>query len=222
MNPKFEFDRAEVLDWRNTERLTVVHGIKSRLPDIDVKINELIEKMSTWDTVRRTRFHDREIAPIVEEWLQQLLTDFKQGIEESAAQSEQALGNNPKDYSWSWGEVATAGAATAATLAPLAVLPFATSIATFSATSFLLITTSAVSIPVLTVVVGGALAAGVGGEKLRRYAFSRITSGYRKQVRDEIWKKAMGDTKNLEAPSACRALLAEIDMIALKRLENLQ
>jgi hypothetical protein len=102
------------------------------------------------------------------------------------------------------------------------VVPFVTSIATVSTTSFLLFTTSAVSIRILTAVVGGAVAAGVSGETIRRYANSWVADGYRDQIRQEIWNKSVGDPDNLEAESVCRRLLTEIDMIALKRLDKLQ
>ncbi len=222
MNPKSELDRAEILDWRNSERLELVSAIKERIPSITQKTDALIDDMSAWDSIWRSSFHDREIAPVVESWLVEVMTELKHEIEESAQISERSLGNDATDHSWTWGEIAGAGAATAATLAPLAVLPFVASIATVSTTSFLVFSTSVVSLPILAVVVGGATIAGVGGEKTRRYVSSWITDGYREQVRAEIYNKAVGDPVDLEAPALCRRLLADIDLIANTRLEHLE
>ena len=64
--------------------------------------------------------------------------------------------------------------------------------------------------------------AGAAGERFRRNVFNKISKNYRRRVKQNLWNKALGDPANLEAPSICRNLLVNIDMIALKRLESLQ
>lgn len=222
LDEKFELDRAEVLDWRNSERLKLVRAIELRVPDIHTKIDALVDGMSTRNAISRTNFHDREIAPVVENWLQDLMSEFQQGIENSAVESERALGNDVEDRAWSWADVATIGGGAAVTLAPLAAIPLVTSVATVTTTSFFVFTTSALSFPILAVGVGGLIVAGLGSNKVRQFAFNKFKDRYRKQIKQELFHKAVGNPKKLEAPSVCRTLLAEIDMIAKKRLENLQ
>ena len=222
MDTKSELNRAEILDWRNNERLDLVKEIKARVPDINAKIDTLIDDMSIWDTVRRSQFHNSTIAPAVESWLQDVMLEFRRDIETSAIDSERDLGHDPEFHTWSWNEISSAGAASVLTLAPLAVVPFAASIATVTGTSLFVFTTSTISLPILSGVIGGTLIAGAAGEKFRRNVFNKMSTNYRKQVKQNILNKVVGDPKNLEAPSVCRSLLVNIDMIALKRLEYLQ
>ncbi len=222
MDTKLELNRAEILDWRNNERLDLVQEIKARMPDIDAKIDALIDDMSIWDTIRRSQFHNSTVAPAVESWLQDVMVEFRRDIETSAKESERDLGHDPEFHNWSWNEIGGAGAASLLTLAPLAVVPFAASIATVTVPSLFVFSTSAISLPILSGVIGGTLIAGAAGEKFRRNVFNKISANYRKQVKQNILNKALGDPENLEAHSVCRSLLVNIDVIALKRLENLQ
>lgn len=70
------------------------------------------------NAINRAKFHDRKIAPVVENWLQNLLSEFQQGIENSAVESERALGNDVEDCAWSWADIATIGGGAAVTTGP--------------------------------------------------------------------------------------------------------
>ena len=99
MDTKSELNRAEILDWRNNERLDLVKEIKARVPDINAKIDTLIDDMSILETIRRSRFHDSKIAPAVESWLQDVMAEFRRDIETSAKESERDLGHDSEFHS---------------------------------------------------------------------------------------------------------------------------
>ena len=221
MSTSSELDRALILDWRDKARLDLVRSLNARVSGFDSEIDALVEGMTGMDTVRRSRFHNKYVAPVVEEWLRELMDEFRQEIETSAGNSEVALGHDADAHSLSLGEVLGSGATVALTLAPLGVVPFAAGIATVTTTSFLVFSTSAISLPILSVVVGGALLAGAGGDRVRRRVFGKIRRTYGAQVKRNVRIKAIGDPANPGAPSVCRNLLAGIDVIANKRLENL-
>ncbi len=221
MNTVSELDRALILDWRDKARLDLVRSIEARVSAFEPEIDRLAEGMTGAAILRRSRFHNKHVAPVVEEWLQALMAEFRPELETSAGDSEQALGHAADVHALSLGEALGAGAAVALTLAPLGAVPLALSIATVTTTSFFVFTTSVISVPVLSAFAGVAALAGAGGNQIGRHTVGRIRRRYSAQVKENLRIKAIGDPADPAAPSVCRTLLAGIDVIANKRLENL-
>ncbi len=215
-----QVDRAEILEWRERERKVLCDRIEQRLPELEALITEQADEMTMWNVVWRSSFHDEQVAPKVEEWLRALYDELRSDIEDSAIESERLINPGDTDQAWSWGEIAAAGAAAAVSVAPLAALPFVAGIATVTTTSFFVFSTSVVSIPVLTAVVGGLAVSGYGGHKIREKTFDYFVGNYRKQTVLEARAKVIGETGADDEDTLQNRLLNEIDLIAISRLEH--
>ncbi len=218
-NPNVQVDRAEILDWREQERKALCAQLEDRLPELDALIDEPINEMTLWNAVWRTSFHDEQIAPKVEEWLLALYEEFHRDISESAFESEKSISGETSDQAWSWGEIATMGAATAVSIAPLAAIPFVAGIATVT-TSFVVFSTSVVSIPILSAVVGGLVLSGIGGHQVREKTFEYFVENYREQTKAEARAKVVGKTGADNEDSLRNRLLNEVDLITISRLDH--
>ncbi len=217
--PTLELFRAEILDWRDNERRETSHNIRERLQELDVLIDAKIEEMRFWDSINRSAFHNRTVAPAVEEWLRAVYEEFHRDIEQSALKSEKEIVGESSDHSWSLSEIAVAGAATAASLAPLAAIPYAVGLATVTSTSFFVFTTSAISIPILTAIVGGLVVTGIGTQTLRQKTFDYFAEKYRTQAKHEARTKVVGESGANEEDTLLNRLLNEIDLVAISRME---
>lgn len=217
-----ETRRAEILEWRERERKKLCDLIDERLSELDALIVEKIDQMGFMDTLNRTDFHDKEVAPAVEAWLRAQCEDLRRNIEESAVQLKKLVTGEHADHSWGVDEIVGKGLATAAILVPIATIPFAVTLATVTTTSFFVFTTSAVSIPILTAVVAGLTVTGGGTVVVQQKVFGYFNDKYRQQALAEARAKVIGTTGADNELSLRNLLSNEIDKIAISRLEAIK
>lgn len=212
-------DRALILDWRSSERMRVVSTLDDRISGLLRDVTGKIDEFTIAETLRLGRTHNEKIAPVVEKWLQDQYQELQLNIEKSADASEEAISDSGNQYLWSWEEIAGVAAGSFLTVAPMAAVPMAAGLATVTTTTLFLFTTSAVSIPILTAIIAGSVATGIGGHKIRSWTIERLKRRYRRQVEQEIRNKVFGDPANETSPSLMRFFLKEIDLATKRRLE---
>ncbi len=213
--------RSEILEWRNKERNKLFDKLNKALPDLDSLIAEKIEGMNLLDTFNRTEFHNRIVAPAVEEWFKIKFKELSKDIKISAEKSGKILVLESTDKSWSNSEITTKGLLTVATFAPIAGIPAAIATATITTTSFFIFTTSTISIPVLLISLAGLAATGVGANEIRRQTFKYFQDKYLKETQTEARKKVIRPVRDHTSFCMWSLLTNEIDEITKGRLENL-
>lgn len=213
--------RSEILDWRDGERLKVVDHLAQQLPTLKEQIERAVNKMGVSDWVWRSSFHDEKIAPFVEEWMQSHYLTLQKSYADSVRTLETQLAKDTTDHSWSVGEIANAGVTAVASVAPLAVIPAVAGFATVTTTTLFVFTTSAISLPALALAATGLAAVTFGSSEFRNRQINNLYQQQVERVQLEARRKIIGDPDNPDEPSMQRQLLAEIDQIALYKMENL-
>lgn len=175
--------------------------------------------MTPRDWLWRSAFHDREIAPMVEAWMRTAFESLRQDMTASAGALDETLRAQSAQGTWSWEEIATAGATAAVSVAPFAILPFAGSLATVTATSFFVFTTSAVSIPILTAVLGMVAVGGIVSTEFRNRQIAALRKRYLGQVVSAARSRILGPEAGNAAASLRGLLLGEVDRLTRARLE---
>ncbi len=214
--------RSEILEWRESERKDLFDKLKLGLPDLDALIIKQIDSMGFKDAFLRSEFHDREVAPEVENWLRQQFDELHRNIKDSAIKSEKIITGKSNDNSLKDIEFASMGLSVVGTLAPIAAIPAAVSIATVTTTSFFVFTTSAVSIPILLTALAGLLVSGVTANEIRRSTFKHFQKKYCEQTISEARTRVFKPLEAKDTSCLWTVLSNEIDIITLKRLEPLQ
>lgn len=212
-------DRALILDWRSSERMRVVRTLEDRISGLLQDVTGKIDEFTITEILWLSRTHNEKIAPLVEKWLHGQYQELQLSLEKSADTSEEAIRDSDSQYIWSWEEIAGVAAGSILTVAPMAAVPMAAGLATVTTTTLFLFTTSAVSIPILTAIIAGSVATGIGGHKIRSWTIERLKGRYRRQVEKEIRNRVFGDPDNETSSSLTRFFLKEIDLATKSRLE---
>ncbi len=212
--------KFEIMNWRDEQRARVTSTLEDRLHGLLSQTDGLIRDMPVRSMLRPTPFHDRMIAPVVEEWIARQRDLLRLDLESSAKACEEMLGTvRSEDLGWTWAEASTTVAGVALTVGTLVAIPFLGVAAVATTTSFLVFTTAAVSLPVLLGGTAAIAAASLGGYSFRGHAINTFRKRYRQQIRDKIYKQVIGNPPVLDAPSLCRSLCAEIDAVAIFRMK---
>lgn len=213
--------RAEILDWRSAERARIASLTRKYFDGLVAQIQEAAETAPRKNIISGRHFIKRTIHPIVRRWIETQEPKLRQKIANSADRSQHQIELKPASADAEWGSVAGIAAGAGLILAPLAMVPFVGTIASVTTTSFLVISTSAISLPILggIALVGGASALS-GGTLLYRYE---------RKHRDKLAKAALTIAEHAVLgagiPGKDVSLLGNlthlVDAIAKERLERL-
>lgn len=198
----------------------MVQQFEQAIPELIENVEETIEGIGIKEAMQRKQFHDSKIAPKVEKWFEDQTEIFVKRLAKSVDNASKKLTSKPEEHSWSWTEIAGAGAVVAASAAPVAVIPLAASFATVTTTSFVVFTSSAVSLPLLGAGLLGVGAVALGGQKFRQKAADKFRDLYREKIVGKIKMQALGDPLKGRKESLCGELLQTIDRIAKAELEQ--
>jgi hypothetical protein len=217
--------QAEVLDWWEAQREMIAAGLKGKLPELFEMLDAEIDNMPTSALLRKGKFRTEYLEPIVVEFLENTYQEYSSELDEAFQKSvakveaERAIENLKL---WSYKELATAGAATAITVAPLATLPF---LASGFITSGLVVLGFTVTAPAIIPTAVGAATVGLAlaavGPAARRKAIEKLKYSFTEVTHKEARIRLIGDTKNPKVGSLKGTLLNDLRSVVLSRIERL-
>lgn len=213
--------RAEVLDWRDAERLKIAKQTRRHYLGLDARIADRLKDIATRDLLTPQRIYRRDIQPMIATWIVEQDMKLRKIVNLSSTKSEQMLRTDALQNDLSWTDIAGVGAGAALTFAPIAAVPFVAGLATVTTTSFFVMTTSAISLPILAAaLVGGGVAAYCGSSVLVS-AMDRRRHKIIVRFQTVAANLVIGDPAKPFQPSLLRNILADIDRVARQRMENL-
>lgn len=217
-----EILRAEILDWWEAEQERISQTLPKRLPALYYLVDQKIGEMPLKAFLRRGRFHADEIEPIIASWMEDLYQELTHEIDESFRSSANVVEGNRKYESWSYGDLASAGAALAFSAAPVAGIPvyFMAGGLTATGTTVLGMTFGAGAlVPLGVAALAGSAVLLAAGPAARGKAIERLRASVRTATRDAIDKRVLGDPSDPSAPSLKGKLLGDLYGVAVKRIE---
>lgn len=214
--------RTEILDWWEAERDRIAEAIPERLPALLYKVDKVIDDMSASDLLKRGKFVAEKVEPIVADWIERHYKEFTHELDESFRASANEAEGGETYNNWTYGEMATAGAAIALSAAPAAGIPFFAGGLSAAGTVMLGLT-----LPFT----GGGLAAGAvaaaagsavllaAGPAVRSKAVSKLKSNFKSSIHKEISNRVLGSVHEGKLASLKQVLLNELQGVTLKRME---
>ena len=217
-----EILRAEILDWWEAERDRISEALPERLPALLYKVDKIIDDMSASDLLKRGKFVAEKVEPVVVDWIERLYKELTHELDESFRASVKEAEGGETYKNWTYGEMATAGAAIAVSAAPAAGIPFYAGGLTAAGTVVFGLTLPFTGGSLLA----GAVAAAAGsavllaaGPAVRAKAVSRLKSNFKSSIHDVIEERVLGSAADRRAASLKQVLFSELQGVALKRME---
>ena len=217
-----EILRAEILDWWEAERDRISEALPERLPALLYKVDKIIDDMSASDLLKRGKFVAEKVEPVVVDWIERLYKELTHELDESFRASVKEAEGGESYKNWTYGEMATAGAAIAVSAAPAAGIPFYAGGLTAAGTVVFGLTLPWTGGGLLA----GAVAAAAGsavllaaGPAVRAKAVSRLKSNFKSSIHDVIEERVLGSAADRRAASLKQVLFSELQGVALKRME---
>lgn len=152
--------------------------------------------------------------------MEKVYRDLTHELDESFRSSAEAVEGDGAHEQWTYSEMATAGAALAVSVAPIAGIPFFAGGLTAAGVTVLGLTVGGgaiLAIPVAALAGSAILLA--AGPSVRGKAVAALKARYRDAVHNAIEKRVLGDGTNPGSPSLKDKLQGELLGVALKRME---
>lgn len=221
--PTLHLVKSEIIDWRNIERQTITKVLAKDLDKIKMLVRDTIDGMSLLDFRKTAAFHDKNLAPLVESWATYQVKSLHRKLEITQHSSHEIQKTTSGSYQWSGSDLKDTAKAASIALTPIAAIaPFATSLATITTSSFLIFTTSVISIPILVSIIGLASLGGLGLTKFKANSMLEKTkTRYFNQIANEIDIRVLGNPKSGNHQSLLDYLLALIDQKAIDKIRQL-
>lgn len=215
--------RAEILDWWEAEQERISHTLPKRLPELYYHVDQKIADMPLKAFIRRGNFYAESIEPIVTDWIENLYRELTHDLDESFCTSSKDLEGKAIYDTWSYGEVASAGAAIAVSVAPAAGVPFFAGGLTAAGFTFLGVTLGGGALmPLAVTALAGSLVILAAGPAVRGKAASYLRNRFKSVVQKAINTRVLGDADNPTVPSLKGKLRGDLYGVALKRIEMLE
>lgn len=221
-----EILQAEVLDWWETQHEMVSDKLVENLPELLEQLDAEIENMPAQALLRKGKFHTKRLEPIVRSFLEKQYAEISSQLDDAFQRSVTCVeedGAIETLNAWSYKELATAGGAAAATIAPLAALPFLAGGLMTTGTAFLGFTLTAPAlIPAAAVAAAAGLVVAVAGPTLRNKAIKKLRSSFKEVTFIKARIRVVGDPLEPEIGSLKGTLLNDLTNVALRRLEGIK
>lgn len=220
-----EILQAEVLDWWETQHETVSNGLDEKLPELLNRLDAEIEAMPIRAFFRKGKYHAERLEPIIQEFLEKNYAEFSNELDEAFQRSVanvEAESATKTLNTWSYKEMATAGGAAVATIAPLAALPFLTGGLVTSGTVVLGFTLSSPAlIPTAAVAAATGLVVAAAGPTVRNKTVKKLKFSFKEVTFNKARIRVVGDPLKPEIGSLKGSLLNDLTNVALRRIEGL-
>lgn len=214
--------RAGILDWWEAERDRIAEAIPERLPALLYKADKMIDDMPASALLRWRKFAAEKIEPVVAEWMERLYKELTHELDESFRASAKEAEGDETYNNWTYGEMATAGAAVAISVAPAAGIPFFAGGLTAAGTAvfgFTLPFTGGGLAAVAVAAAAGSAVLFAAGPAVRSKAVAKLKSNLKSQIHAEITERVLGFATDRKTVSLKRVLFNELQGVALKRME---
>lgn len=212
--------RAEILEWWEAERDRIAESIPERLPALLYKVDKIIDDMSASDLLTRGSFIAEKVEPVVADWIERLYKELTHELDESFRASAKEAEGGETYNNWTYGEMATAGAAIAFSAAPAAGIPFFIGGLTTAGTTILGLTIGGGTlIPIAVAAAAGSAALLAAGPTVRATAVSWLKSNFKTSIHDGIEERVLGSAVDQKSASLKQVLFSELQGVALKRME---
>lgn len=215
-----EIQRAEILDWWEAEQERISRILPERLPALYYCVDQLVDNMPIKALLRRERYRVEQIEPIVTEWVEKLYRELTHQLDESFRASSEAVEGRGTNNTWSYGEMATAGAAIAVSIAPVAGIPFFASGLTAAGVTILGLTFGGgalLAVPVAALASSTVVLA--AGPAARARAITHLKISFKRAIHQTINNRILGDFDDPSIVSLQGKLLNELRGVALMRME---
>lgn len=200
-------------------------GLDEKLPELLNRLDAEIETMPIRAFFRKGKYHAERLEPIVQEFLENYYAEFTNELDEAFQRS---VANVEADRAtktlntWSYKEMATAGGATVATIAPLAALPFLTGgFVTSGTVVFGFTLSSPALIPSAAVAAATGLVVAAAGPTVRSKAVKTLKLSFKEVTFNKARTRVVGDPLKPEIGSLKGSLLSDLTNVALRRIEGL-
>lgn len=220
MSLPVEIQRAEILDWWEAGQEHISRTLPERLPALYYLVDQVIEEMPLKAFIRKGKFHTEQIEPIAVEWMEKLYRELTHELDESFRASSKTIEGKGAHDLWSYSELATAGAAIAISVAPMAGIPFfmgGLTAAGVTIAGFTIGGGALLALPVAALAGSAVLFA--AGPAARGKAVSNLKARFRKGIHEGIELRVLGDPSDPSIASLKGRLLGELRGVALKRME---
>ncbi len=215
-----EVVQAEILDWWEGERERIAQIMPDRMPALFYNVDKVIDDMSVADFLKRGRFVANKVEPLVADWIERTYKELTHEIDESFRASAYKTEGGDAYQKWSYGDMATAGAAIAVSAAPVAGIPFFAGGMTTAGTVVLWFTIGGGNlIPAAVVALAGSAVLLAAGPGVRSKAITRLKSKLKASLHDAITTRVLGVADGTKLVSLKHVLFGELQGVALKRME---
>ncbi len=215
-----EVVRSEILDWWEGEREKIAMTIPDRLPALFYQVDKLVDEMTVKDLLRRGKYQTEKIDSVVTTWIERLYKELTHDLDESFRASSREIEGDEPYRSWSYSDMATAGAAIAVSAAPVAGVPFFAAGLTTAGTAILGFTFGGGAlIPLAVTAAAGSAVLLAAGPAVRAKAISKLKSKFKNSLHEAIEVRVLGDATDVTVASLKQTLFVELQAVALKRME---
>ena len=221
MSLPVEVQRAEIIDWWETEHQRISEALVDRLPALYYRVDQEIAKVSVTQFRKKGRFLAETIEPAVIHWIEKIYCEFTHELDEALRKSQRSLEGKAAIDRWSYQELAFAGSALAVSVAPVAAVPlFAGGLTTAGVTVAGITFGGGALLALPVAALAGSIALIAAGPTVRAKAVSKLKSRIRSDLHQSIETRVLGDPNNPESPSLKGVLLKELYDVATKRLDR--
>lgn len=212
--------RAEILDWWEAERDRIAEALPERLPALLYKVDKIIDDMSASELLKRGKFVSEKVEPVVADWIERLYKELTLELDESFRASAKEAEGGETYKNWSYGDMATAGAAIAVSAAPAAGIPFFAGGLTTAGLSLGFATVGGGAlIPIAVTAAAGSAVLLAVGPAVRTKAILTLKAKFKSSIHDGISKRVLGYGNGSKVISLKEVLFSELQGVALKRME---
>ena len=214
--------RAEILDWWEAEREKIDEEMQQRLRVLNYKVDKIIDDMPAYELLKRGKFVAEKVEPIIVDWIERVYRQLTHELDESFRASAKEAEGSEAYNTWTYSEMATAGAAIAVSAAPAAGIPFFAGGLTAAGTVVLGLTLPFTGGGLLAGAVTAAAGSAVllaAGPAVRAKAVLKLKSNFKSLIHDEIEERVLGSAVDQKAASLKQVLFNELQGVALKRME---
>lgn len=175
--------QIRLIDWRNTQLAQITDQLECAFPELEQAIDDYVAGLPLWKITAMHAYPRKAVVDLIEPWAK---TQGKEAAHRAKSQLDEILADIPSN---------TEAARLASTLLPalagvgmiassVVALPALVTFATVSSTSFFLVTTSAVSVPLLlmggsalaVISLTGSKAVSAAAQKSRAHLAQRLQS----------------------------------------------
>ncbi|MDB4213911.1 hypothetical protein N9741_03465 [Octadecabacter sp.] len=220
MQTPAEILRAEILDWWEAERDRIAEAVPERLPALLDKVDKIIDDMSASELLKRGKFGAEKVEPVVTDWIERLYKELAHELDESFRASAKEAEGGETYKNWSYGEMATAGAAIAVSAAPAAGIPlFAGGLTTASLSLGIFTFGGGALIPMAVTAAAGSAVLLAAGPSVRANAVSKLKSKFKVSIHAGITQRVLDSGNKSKVNSLKEVLFNELQGVALKRMD---